>query len=680
MCTRSSSNLIVESFTILKRRNRRRSKQIVEPELRTIVETFVATKANTPADGNILNRTPRDALTIIKNKSKVRTSRNKPVVSKVNTTSSSSSPSSDITALTDIVKELVLVNKANQQAFLKAVEETCVTCGGLHPYYEYLATGGNTFDACVAMTTYNHGEPEVALKTNPKPSIPYPLSLNDQKLREKANNQMLKFIQIFQRIHFDISFADALLHMPKFASTFKSLLSNKEKLFELEKLEECLALANLGAGINLMPLSVWKKLSLPELTPTRMPLELATDRLLIRETSKYSCNYYEESVNQIDVIDVSCEEYAQEVLRFLDSSTSGNPTPSDPIIASSSPSFTPFQGSDFIFEEIETFLRTYDDFNPEGDIALIEKLINEDSSSNLPLMKNEDLKQADVTMTKPSIEEPSELELKDLPSHLEYGFIEGTDKLPVHDGHFPRYDRGNDGGLHGCKELEAPKKENHGEEGIVLGHKISKSEIKVDRAKVNVIAKLPHPTFVKAFNALKKKLIEAPILVAPDWDLPFEIVCDASDYAVVLRQHKTKYFQPIHYASKTMMDAQAHYTTTKKELLAVVYAFEKFQPYLVLSKTIVYTDHSALKYLFAKQDAKPRLLWWILLLQEFDVIIHDKKERRISWTTTCLVMVKYGVTHHLSTAYHPQTSRQVEVSNRGLKRILERTVGENRAS
>ncbi|GKD49600.1 reverse transcriptase domain-containing protein [Tanacetum coccineum] len=102
---------------------------------------------------------------------------------------------------------------------------------------------------------------------------------------------------------------------------------------------------------------------------------------------------------------------------------------------------------------------------------------------------------------------------------------------------------------------------------------------------------------------------------------------DASDYAVsaVLGQRKTKHFQPIHYASKTMTDAQAHYPTTKKELLAVVYAFEKFRPYLVLSKTIVYTNHLALKYLLAKQDAKPRLLQWILLLQESDVIIRDKK-------------------------------------------------------
>ncbi|GJU50262.1 reverse transcriptase domain-containing protein [Tanacetum coccineum] len=176
-------------------------------------------------------------------------------------------------------------------------------------------------------------------------------------------------------------------------------------------------------------------------------------------------------------------------------------------------------------------------------------------------------------------------------------------------------------------------------EGIVLGHKISKSGIEVDRAKVDVIAKLPHPTTVKetpfffskecieSFNTLKRKLTEAPILIAPDWDLPFELMCDASDFAIgaVLGQRKNKHFQPIHYASKTMTEAQAHYTTTEKELLVVVYAFEKFRSYLVLSKSIVYTDHSAIKYLFAKKDAKPRLMRWILLLQEFDVIIRDKK-------------------------------------------------------
>nr|GEV00651.1 reverse transcriptase domain-containing protein [Tanacetum cinerariifolium] len=238
---------------------------------------------NAPAGGNLLNRTPRDALTIIENKSK-------------------------------IIKELVLMNKATQQATVKAIEETCVTCGEPHPYYEYLATGGNTFDACAAVGTYNQGvqipilELKVVSKRNPKPTILYPLRLNNQKLHKRMNNQMLKFLQIFERLHFDPSFADALLLIPKFSSTFKSLLSYKEIFFELAstplnencsvvllkklskklrkpdkfliscdfpKLEEYLALADLGASINLMTLFVWKMISLPELTATRMTLQLA---------------------------------------------------------------------------------------------------------------------------------------------------------------------------------------------------------------------------------------------------------------------------------------------------------------------------------------------------------------------------------------------------------------------
>nr|GEY96225.1 reverse transcriptase domain-containing protein [Tanacetum cinerariifolium] len=208
-------------------------------------------------------------------------------------------------------------------------------------------------------------------------------------------------------------------------------------------------------------------------------------------------------------------------------------------------------------------------------------------------------------------------------------------------------------------------------EDIVLGHKISKKGIEVDKAKIEVILKLPHPTTIKgirsflrhagfyrrfikdfskisrpmthllkknspfifsneciqAFRTLKDKLTEALILIAPNWDQPFELMCDASDYAVgaVLGQRIEKHFRPILYASKTMNQAEANYTTTEKEMLAVVYAFKNFCSYLIMNKSIVYTDHSALKYLFAKKDAKARLLRWILLLQEFDFKVIDTR-------------------------------------------------------
>nr|GEU67731.1 reverse transcriptase domain-containing protein [Tanacetum cinerariifolium] len=242
-----------------------------------------------------------------------------------------------------------------------------------------------------------------------------------------------------------------------------------------------------------------KKLGDPELT-LRVSDEAITFK--VGNASRYSYNDAE-SINQIDVIDVACEEYSQEVLGFYANFESGNPTlTSKPIIAKSSPSLTLFEG----------------------------------------------------------VDEPLKLELKDLPSHLEYAFLESTNKLPVII----------------AKNLKDKEKER----------------------------------LIKVLKSHKQA-----------------IAWKHSDIKVrtVLGQRKTKHFQPIHYAIKTMTDSQAHYTTTEKELLAVVYAFEKFRPYLVLSKTIVYTDHSTLNYLLAKQDAKPQLLRWILLIQEFDVIIHDKK-------------------------------------------------------
>ncbi|GKA69234.1 reverse transcriptase domain-containing protein [Tanacetum coccineum] len=163
----------------------------------------------------------------------------------------------------------------------------------------------------------------------------------------------------------------------------------------------------------------------------------------------------------------------------------------------------------------------------------------------------------------------------------------------------------------------------------------------VDRAKIDVIAipnkrerseKLSRACWIlpKAFSILKEKLTTAPIIISPDWNVSFELMSDASDFVVgaVLGQQIDGKFKPIYYANKTLNNAKEHYTTTEKELLAVIFSFDKFCPYLILSKTIVYTDHSALKYLFSKQDAKPRLIRWVLLLQGFDIEIKDKKRAR----------------------------------------------------
>ncbi|CAN6547010.1 unnamed protein product [Malus baccata var. baccata] len=208
-------------------------------------------------------------------------------------------------------------------------------------------------------------------------------------------------------------------------------------------------------------------------------------------------------------------------------------------------------------------------------------------------------------------------------------------------------------------------------QGIVLGHLISNRGIEVDKAKIDAIEKLPPPTTVKsvrsflghaefyrrfikdfskisrplcnllakdalfvfdeacleAFKKLKTLLTIAPIIAASNWSLPFELMCDASDYAmgVVFGQRKDRLPQVIYYASRTLNDAQLNYATTEKELLAVVFSLEKFRSYLVGAKVIIYTDHAALKYLLSKKDAKPQLIRWILILQEFDLEIRDKK-------------------------------------------------------
>ena len=208
-------------------------------------------------------------------------------------------------------------------------------------------------------------------------------------------------------------------------------------------------------------------------------------------------------------------------------------------------------------------------------------------------------------------------------------------------------------------------------QGIVLRHVISNKGIEVDKAKVKLIVKLPPLTSVKAmrqflghagvyrrfikdfskfakplyellekdtkflwneafqksFDELKSHLTTAPIVRAPNWQLPFQVMCDASDLAIgaVLGQREDGKPYVVYYASKTLNEAQRNYTTIEKELLAVVYALDKFRAYLVGLDIIIFNDHSTLKYLLTKQDAKARLIRRVLLLQEFNLQIKDKK-------------------------------------------------------
>ncbi|GJT19881.1 reverse transcriptase domain-containing protein [Tanacetum coccineum] len=484
---------------------------------------------------------------------------------------------------------------------------------------------------------------------NPKSSIPYPSRRNDERYREKANDQIDKFYEIFKELSFEISLTDALILMPKFASTLKALIRNKEKLSEMartplnehcsvvilnklpEKLgdpskflipcdflgmDECLALADLGTSINLMPLSVWKKLSLLEITPTCMTLELAgrsitqpigiaedaylkvgkfkfpadfivvdfdvdprvplilrrsflkTGHALIDvyegeltlrvgkeavtfnldQTSRYSSNYDDMMENRIDVIKMACEEYSQEVLGFSDVIVSGNPTLYyDPIVSTSSPTLTAFGDSDFLLEEVDAFCVLEDDptspevddsyYDPEGDILLLEAFLNDDPSLPHPTQGNylpkiqKEHKVCEAKTDKSLIDEPPKVELKDLPLHLEYAFLEGDNKFLVII----------------AKDLSVEEK------AALI--KVLKSH----KPMTYLLEKNTRFIFsnecIHAFETLNKKLTEAPILIAPDWDLPFELMYDASDFAIcaVLGQSPmNNTLGPLHYATKSM--------------------------------------------------------------------------------------------------------------------------------
>nr|GEX30428.1 DNA-directed DNA polymerase [Tanacetum cinerariifolium] len=774
---------------------------------------------NSTAGGNFLDKMPRECSAIIESKSKVRYLHNKPVVAKVSTNTSTSGISPDVAELKDMVKALLLDKKRQNQssAPVKAVEESCVTCGGAHSYRNCPATDGNVYRDNITSTLSSGTLPNNTignLRSDLKsittrsgvsydgPQIPPPPSFFPKVVENEpeatkdtvnpTNNESTEDVQpqdvqfespiltsepitspisepviASVNMSFEISFDDALILMPKFTSTLKALIGNKEKFSEMARtplnehcsavllkklpktlgdpgkflipcdfpgMAECLALADLGASINLMPFSMGKRLYLPDLTLTCMTLELA-DHLISHPVGVAEDVYVKVGsfhfLTDFVVVDFDAD-------------------PRVPLIL----------GRSFL----KTGRALIDVFE--------EAFLNDDPSlpppnqgNYLPKVRKE-LKICEAKFDKSSVDEPPEVELKDLPPHLEYTFLEGDDKLPViivkdlsveektalimvlksHkraiawklsdikgiDPEFcthkilmeedfepaVQHQRRVNPKIHDVikqeviKLLDAgliypisdspwvspmycvPKNggftivENKDNE-LIPTRLVTGWRVCIDYRKLNeathkdhfplpfmdqMLERLagnqyycfldgfsgyfqiltdpkdqekttftcPYGTFayrrmpfglcnapgtfqrpmtrllkkdipfvfskecVEAFQTLKRKLTKALILIASDWDMPFELMCDASDFAigVLLGQRQDKHFRPIHYASKTMTAAESNYTITEKEMLAMVYTFEKFWSYLILNKSIMYTDHSALKYLFAKKDSK----------------------------------------------------------------------------
>nr|GEV34110.1 reverse transcriptase domain-containing protein [Tanacetum cinerariifolium] len=987
---------------------------------------------------------PRECLAIIESKSKVRYSRNKPVVTKVSVNTSTSGISPDVAELKDMVKALLLDKKGQNlsPATMKAVEESCFVNSNSASTSSSKTLPSNTIanprSDLKAITTQRGvsydgpqispstsflpkvvedepeakkdivnptnnestenvqpsvvqsesqiltfepvtspiSEPVIAPVSVPKPnlksSIPYPSRRNDERNREKANNQIEKFYQIFKDMSFEISFVDALILMPKFASTLKALIRNKEKRprqvsdpCDFPRMGECLALADLGASINLIPFSVWKRLSLPDLTPTCMTLELAnrsishsvgvaedvyvkvgsfhfsadfvvvdfdadprvplilgrsflkTERALIDvfegeltlcvgkeaitfnldQTSRYSTNYSDMTAKRIDFIAMAYEDdfLLEEVDAFLainddptslevdhtyldpegdillleaflndlkelaeyknsqsrdrpiflndiedhyvqneeslenssnkiDASNSNEeneepPQDSDirklireeccveaseeqkqnmedmilelevknvveqpagrgnrieslqnfrvirkssislkntsqitsihavaPILSTKEPKHSPSMGYENSYTTLET---KSDEIIKSGVEELLPILIYDDDFEDIEYVEASLLdheivsgvgeenvvhqaEENDVNQEEEEVdlEEISQIQdivlcekllsisrlisniesLNDnstpncvINSSVSFRISEDSDNslsdnfLPEFEKFFDHTEETRSGNTthanDSFRELliddfilfhessdynfednpsvplpppEPPDEEfDFGDEISVVIDKLEGIDAKVefennyyffmfdkvfsflsaesedtifdpvDKAKVDVITKLPHPTTVKgirsflghagfyrrfikdfskiarpmtrllkkdtpfifskecveAFQTLKRKLTEAPILIAPDWDMPFELMCDASDFFIgaVLGKCLDKHFRTIHYASKTMTKAESNYITTEKEMLAVVYAFEKFRSYLIMKKSIEFT-------------------------------------------------------------------------------------------
>ncbi|XP_074313733.1 uncharacterized protein LOC141648925 [Silene latifolia] len=451
-------------------------------------------------------------------------------------------------------------------------------------------------------------EPKQQVVRTYVPPIPFPQRLARAKLEQKYG----KFMDMMKGINITMPFIDVVKEIPSYGKFLKELISNKNSLSPTTTVnlsKECSAilmneapqklegpgsfsipckigtvhieraLCDLGASISLMPLKIFKTLKGYELSPTRVSLQLA-DRSV-----RYPIGLVEDVPLKVGKLEFPCDFYngklslqvGEEKVEF--SLNKAMKEPSE-------------EKSCYMIDMVEEWvdMKKFDedkglqgflegkvkDCKEHRDYALaMEATIEEDPDKEFESLRG-DGKKEERSM-------PPQVESKPLPSTLKHAFLGPNDTYP-----------------------------------IIVNSALNDTEL---QKLLDVVRKY------KDVIGLKEALITAPIMQPPTWGEPFELMCDASDVAVgaVLGQRKNGKLHAIYYASKTLDEAQANYTTTEKELLAVIYAMNKFRSYLVGSKVIVHTDHMALRHLLIKKESKPRLIRWILLLQEFDIEIRDKK-------------------------------------------------------